>query len=98
MILARVKGNVVATMRDPELAAHKLLLVQPIGLDGEDLDKKELVAVDIVDAGPGDRVLVFKEGGGARILFDNPKIPLQLVVIAVVDDVELAPSAGESRE
>lgn len=93
MILGRVHGSVVSTIKDAELQGHRLLLVQPLDLDGAPLGK-DLVAVDTVGAGPGDRVLMFKEGGSARLLLKNPKVPLQLVIVAVVDSLEVADVEG----
>ncbi len=93
MILARVAGSVVSTIKSPELEGRRLLLVQPIDLDGTDLGK-DMVAVDTVGAGPGDRVLMFKEGGSARLLLKNPQVPLQLVIVAVVDSLEVAEVEG----
>lgn len=88
MILARVTGTIVATQKNPEFVGYKLLLVHPIDLDGE-LIKSSFLAVDIVDAGVGDRVLVLDEGGSTRIVLANDKIPLRNVVIGVVDDIHV---------
>lgn len=88
MFLARVTGNVVAPVKDSHLAGNRLLVVHPIDLDGK-LTGKSLIALSKVDAGEGDTVLVLKEGSGARQLFADQKIPLQAVVVAIVDDVEV---------
>jgi ethanolamine utilization protein EutN len=82
--IMHVTGEVVATEKHPEFKGHKLLLVRPMGLDG--LPKgPESIAVDTVDAGLGDRVLVNKEGGAARMILQNPRIPVQAVIVGVVD-------------
>ena len=57
MLLARVVGRVVASQKNEKLEGAKLLLVQPLELDGRDRGNPVL-AVDGVDAGPGDRVLL----------------------------------------
>ncbi len=88
MILCQVVGTVVATQKNVHLENNRLLIVQPIDLNGKDLGAS-MVALDRVDAGEGDRVIVMKEGGSARIIFQNPEIPLQSVVIAVVDDMDI---------
>ena len=88
MILARVTGTVVATQKNPEFEGYKLLLVHPIDLDGERI-KSSFLAVDIVDAGVGDQVLVLDEGGSTRIVLRNDGMPLRNVVIAVVDNMEV---------
>ncbi len=88
MILARVTGEVVSTVKNAEFKGHKLLLLRPLTLDGE-VQGEEFIAVDTVDAGIGDPVLVNKEGGGTRLALDNSRIPLQALIVAVVDDWHL---------
>ena len=87
MILARVTGTLTSSDKDAELAGYKLLVVQPLGLDDEP-DGDELIAVDKVDAGVGDKVLVVKEGNAARQLTGRARVPLQAVVVGVVDHVD----------
>ncbi len=89
MILARVVGDVYATVKNPHLVGSKILIVQPLDTD---LTPKgpSLLALDRVDAGPDDIVLVNKEGGSARIIFQNPDIPVQAVIVAVVDGLDVA--------
>lgn len=89
MILARVVGAVVATRKHPSHEGRKLLLVQPLDLEGRD-EGPELVALDAVDAGMGDRVLVVHEGYSAMTAVGRPKSPISTAVIGVVDTVELA--------
>lgn len=100
MILARVIGTLTASDKDPELAAYKLLVVQPLGLEGEP-DGDEVIAVDQVDAGIGDRVLVSREGNAARQVTGRDRIPLQNLVIGVVDRIDLlddGPRSGSRGE
>ncbi len=92
MILSRVIGSVHATIKDAPLEGARLLLAQPIALDGTPIGRP-LVAVDRVDAGMGDLVLVNKEGGSARMMLENEESPVQAVIIAVVDNLELAEDA-----
>ncbi|MCX6640853.1 MAG: EutN/CcmL family microcompartment protein [bacterium] len=88
MILCRVIGDVYATVKNPNFEGTKILIVQP--LDANLKTKgSSLLALDSVDAGPEDIVLVNKEGGGARIIFQNDEIPVQAVIVAVVDDLEV---------
>lgn len=97
MILCRVTGNVVAPHKNENLAGNKLLLCQPVEIDGETPRDIEFLALDVAQAGPGDLVLVLKEGGGTRIIFKNDDIPLQTVVVAVVDDMDIDPTCvGQS--
>jgi len=86
VILARVTGVVWATRKDPNLEGHKLLIVHPVDLDRKP-SGSALLALDRVDAGEGDFVLVNKEGSGARLLYGSNQIPVQAVVVAVVDRV-----------
>lgn len=93
MIISRVIGDVVSTQKNVHFQGYKLLIVQPVELDGQTSRGPSLIAVDKVDAGAGDLVLVNKEGGSARLLLENEEIPLQAVIVAVIDgiDVEEAP-------
>ncbi|KAA0227185.1 ethanolamine utilization protein EutN [candidate division KSB1 bacterium] len=88
MLICRVVGDVVSTIKNEHLHGHKLLLVQPVELDGKTEKGETLIAVDKVDAGPHDLVLVNREGGGARMLLDNPKIPVQAVIVGVIDALD----------
>ncbi|HPY75236.1 MAG TPA: EutN/CcmL family microcompartment protein [Planctomycetota bacterium] len=90
MILAKIDGVVVAPQKNEHLANNRLLIAQPIDLKGNPIGTS-MIALDRVDAGEGDIVLVMKEGGSARIIFQNQKIPLQCVVVAVIDNIDVAP-------
>lgn len=89
MYIARVLGEVVSTHKNPRLEGRKLLLVRGLGLDGMPDGSADTVAVDVVDAGPGDRVLVVREGSSARTLLNDQKIPVQAVIVGVVDSVNV---------
>ena len=86
MFLARVVGDVVATIKHPALANRKLLLVQPLTGDGTPTGRPA-IAVDSVDAGVGDHVLVVDEGNGAAQVLQRPRGPIRTVVVGVVDEV-----------
>jgi microcompartment protein CcmK/EutM len=92
MFLARVVGSVVATIKHDALQARKLLLVQPLTPDGRESGRPS-IAVDSVDAGAGDHVLVVDEGNAAAQVLRRPRGPIRTVIVGVVDDVE-APQAG----
>lgn len=102
MILARVLGTVTSADKDPELAQYKLLVVRPLALEtaeaGFDLSPggDELIAVDRVDAGEGDLVLVVKEGNAARQITGRERVPLQAVVVGVVDRIDRLPTGDEA--
>jgi ethanolamine utilization protein EutN len=88
VILGRVTGAVVATAKHYKLEGRKLLLVQPIGPEG-DVRGVPIIAVDGVDAGEGDRVLVVQEGKCASMVSGRADSPLDAAIVAVVDAVEL---------
>jgi len=88
MIIGRVAGSVVATEKHYKLEGRKLLLVQPLTLEGDDRGEL-LLAVDGVDAGEGDRVLLVQEGRSASMISERPESPLDCAVVAVIDRVEL---------
>jgi microcompartment protein CcmK/EutM len=85
MNVARVVGEVVATIKHPDLAARKLLLVQPVTPEGRPTGKPAL-AVDTVQAGPGDLVLVNDEGNGAAQVLQRPRGAVRTVIVGVVDE------------
>jgi microcompartment protein CcmK/EutM len=86
--LARVVGNVLATVKHPALHGQRLLLVDDEGPGGE-LRQRPRLALDVVDAGEGDRVLVLDEGNGAAQVFARARGPVRTVVVGVVDEVEV---------
>ena len=88
MIIARVVGNVIATQKHPDHAGKKILLVQPLDLQGEPTGDV-IVALDAVDAGVGDRVLAVQEGFSAMTSVGHTESPIDAAVIGVIDLVEL---------
>ncbi len=87
MILAKVVGTVVATRKDEKLAGTKLLVVRTIDPSGKE-ESGYLVAVDTVDAGLRDRVLVVS-GSSARMASGLKDTPVDAAIVGVVDDVEV---------
>lgn len=87
MIIARVAGTVWATCKHARLNGQRMLLCQPVALDGTTANGRAVIALDRVDAGQGDLVLVHGEGGGARLMFGDEQLPLRFVVVAVIDDL-----------
>ncbi|MEB3237455.1 MAG: EutN/CcmL family microcompartment protein [Candidatus Sericytochromatia bacterium] len=86
MLLAKVTGTVVATLKHPDLEGHKLMQVQPIQPDGSPKGAA-FVAIDLVQAGPGATVLVAREGGSARIAVGKDDAPVHAVILGIVDAV-----------
>lgn len=88
MILAKVISRVVSTAKLQSLPERALLTVEPLAGFG---DPTPLIAIDSVQSGPGDTVLILQEGTGARqaVLSNfNDSLPAQAVVIGIVDHIE----------
>ncbi len=94
MLIGRVIGDITATQKHPTHEGRKLLLVQPLELDGRDRGVP-VVAIDSVSAGIGNRVLLVLDGYAAFTAAGHKKAPIDAAVIGVIDSVELsaAPSA-----
>ncbi|MCA9728083.1 MAG: hypothetical protein KC729_10400 [Candidatus Eisenbacteria bacterium] len=85
MFLARVQGDLVSTLKHPALIGLRLLWIERVGPDLEPLGRWQL-AVDTVDAGVGDPVLVLDEGNGAAQVLRRPRGPIRSVIVGVVDE------------
>lgn len=88
MLLAKIVGTVVATRKDPRLVASKLLLARPVDPHGK-LEGNHLVAIDTVDAGVGETVLIVS-GSSARMAAGLKDCPVDAAVVGIVDAVDLA--------
>ncbi len=88
MILAKVIGTVVTTVGHPDFKNRKLLVVQPLVMEGEKADD-DFVALDASHAGIGDTVLINREGGGARQVLKNPDAPVISVIVGIVDSANI---------
>jgi len=89
MILSKVIGTIVSTQKNPTLKEYKILIIQPINLDGKYIDR-DILALDSVDAGIGDTVLAVREGASAQQVLGRKDVPVHTVIIAVVDGLEVA--------
>jgi len=88
MLIGRVIGDVVATHKAPSHHGRKILVVQPLNLDESDRGEP-ILALDSVDAGVGDRVLLAMEGFAAMTAVGRPNSPIDAAVIGVIDAIEL---------
>src|SRR2546421_114124 len=97
MQLARVIGTVVATVKNDSLEGRKLLVIQ--SLDGELRPQgAPLVALDAVDAGVGDVVLVVQEGWSASTTATGePGAAIDSAIVGVVDRIDLLTEEGRTR-
>ncbi len=89
MTLCKVTGTIVSTQKNQTLKEYKVLIVQPIDLNGV-LMGKEALAIDTVDAGIGDTVLIIQEGAGAQQALKRKDVPVHTVIVAVVDGLDVA--------
>jgi microcompartment protein CcmK/EutM len=90
MFLAKVVGTVVATRKDERLVSNKLLLARPVDPSGK-MDGAYLVAVDTVDAGFGETVLIVS-GSSARMASGMKDCPVDAVIVGIVDHVDIVDS------
>jgi len=88
MLICEVIGDIVSTVKNEHFTGKKIMIVQPLDLQGK-AQGQAFLALDTVQAGIGERVLVMREGGSARIIFEDNKIPVQAVITGVVDDIDL---------
>lgn len=86
MIIGKIIGTVVCTRKDDRLLPFKLLVVQPLDTDGKPSGSC-LVAVDTVDAGAGERVMVVS-GSSARLTSVTKDCPVDAAIIGIVDTID----------
>ena len=89
MLIGVVVGDVVATVKFRKYEGKKLLQVQPLSLEREPAGFP-LTAIDLVDAGPGDEVLVCREGKSAMDAIGLGENPVNAVILGVVDEVSFS--------
>ena len=92
MLLARVEGNVVATRKHPSFEGWRLVICQPINLEGR-AEGTPQVAIDAQGAGMHERVIISSDGSAARAAVKDSKSPARWMIIGIVDDPETAVSA-----
>ena len=88
MLLAKVVGTVVATRKDPRLVSNKLLIARPMDPRGK-AEGSYLVAVDTVDAGIGETVLIVS-GSSARMASGMKDCPIDAAIVGIVDDIQIS--------
>ena len=89
MKLARVVSPVVSTQKHPFYRGHKTFFVKPLKLNGT-AEGATFVAVDRVQSGVGDLVLIMQEGSSARHIFGEAEAPVRSVIVGIVDHVDMA--------
>ena len=88
MLLARIVGTVVATRKDARLVSNKLMIARPIDPHGKS-EGNYLVAVDTVDAGVGETVLIVS-GSSARMAAGMKDCPIDAAIVGIIDNIEVS--------
>lgn len=88
MYIGKVIGSVVATIKIDHLQDRKLLLVDQLDLEGNETGYYD-IAVDVVQAGPGDTVMVIDEGNGARQILGIDPGAIRAVIVGIVDEIHI---------
>ena len=92
MTLGKVVGTIVSDQKIDDYKSLKILIVQPVDPQGQPLGSS-VIALDVVQAGEGDTVLVLDEGNSSRMILGDSMAPVRTVVAGIVDVV-----ATESKE
>jgi len=87
MRLARVEGNVVATRKHPSLEGWRLMVCQPINLEGEN-DGTPIIAIDPHGAGMHQRVIVSSDGLAARRTVGDDHSPVRMMITGIIDKTQ----------
>jgi microcompartment protein CcmK/EutM len=87
VLLAKIVGTVVATRKDPRLTSHKLMVARPVDPRGK-AEGAHLVAVDTVDAGIGETVLIVS-GSSARMAAGMKDCPVDAAIVGIIDTVDI---------
>jgi len=87
MILGKVIGNVVSTIKLPVYQGYKILIVQPVN-DKEEPQGESVLALDTVQAGVGDTILMIDEGNSSRLIMNNSTAPVRTMIVGIVDAIE----------
>jgi microcompartment protein CcmK/EutM len=91
MIVGRVIGEIHSTIHHPFYGSKKLLVVEKTDPAGKPTGDY-VIAVDVVDAGVGEPVLVLDEGNGARQVFASSDAPVRSAVVGIIDEIRLGPA------
>jgi len=89
MVIGKVVGTVVTTIGHQDYKNRRLLIVQPLPLEG-DKPSDDLVALDNTHAGIGDTVLINREGGGNRLIMSNPDACVNSMIVGIIDSIYYA--------
>ncbi len=97
MLLARVIGNIWSTKKKDEISALRLLLIQPLGEDLEPAGNV-IIAADEIGAGFEEMVIVTRGAPAMQAFSKEKPIPIDAVVIGIVDNLEMADEAADRKK
>ena len=90
MLFGRVRGSAICTIKYPDLKGMKLLVVQPLDKHMKPVGTMQ-VAVDVVEAGPGDLCVMVRSREAALALREHKFVPVDLALIGIVDELAVRP-------
>lgn len=90
MIIGKVTGTINSTINHKFYHGKKLMIVDKLNADGGSTGKY-LVAIDTVEAGIGETVLIVDEGNSARQIINDKTAPLRSIIVGIIDDIYLQP-------
>ena len=90
MLFGRVRGSAICTIKYPDLKGMKLLVVQPLDKHMQPVGGLQ-VAVDVVQAGPGDLCVMVRSREAALALREHKFVPVDLALVGIVDELEVRP-------
>jgi ethanolamine utilization protein EutN len=90
MLFGRVRGSAICTIKYPDLKGMKLLVVQPLDKHMKPVGPMQ-VAVDVVEAGPGDLCVMVRSREAALALREHKFVPVDLALIGIVDELDVRP-------
>ena len=102
MFVAKVTGSLVSTQKVDSMVGFKLLVVEPYRVDPTNRESlvttgRTFIAVDMLGAGEGDYVLI-TQGSSARLTPETKNLPIDTIVIGIVDHVHVEQQCVYSRE
>lgn len=93
MIFGRVRGTAVCTIKYPDLTGMKLLLVEPLDRNLEPVGPLQ-VAVDVVQAGPGDLCMMVRSREAALAMEVHKFVPVDLALVGIIDELNVHPDGN----
>lgn len=88
MLIGKVTGNIAATLKHPVYKSQRLLNVAILTPEQKPTGEA-VVAIDSVDAGIGDLVLIAQEGRSAMMVVGQTEVPVRTVIVAIIDKIEM---------